>query len=85
MNVSSIGAAAHCLEAAIARYHRGDGAREMVRGLVALVRALLPAASDEAVGAIVNLCALEVARERVQQLETPARIIDCVEPDHERQ
>ena len=66
---TAICAAARQTELAIVSYRGGSRAAPMIRAMVALLRALLPAANDEAIAAIVNLCALEIARERLKEQE----------------
>ena len=72
---TAIRAAAGRTELAIAQYHAGAKGDDMVRAFVELVTALLPRAGREAVAAIVNLCALEIARERVEAKRDTARVV----------
>jgi hypothetical protein len=68
-------AAAGQVELALAAYGRGRSARAMTQAFMLLIRTLLPNAGDEAVEAIVTLCVLEAARERLQAGCEPARVV----------
>ncbi|MBX7247002.1 MAG: hypothetical protein K1X53_16005 [Candidatus Sumerlaeaceae bacterium] len=56
-----------------------EGSRPLTRAFAALFRAALPKASDEVLGALVELCIIESARARAQARQgNGARVLDIL-------